>query len=96
MKPKMKKIINSYLDQRKYDHKEFEDYLDGIGEEFIREIHNYSKKICCKSITIFLKKPTDGYLIKFKWLSGNNTHKFIEKYDGQYTRCYSFIGSCIP
>ncbi len=96
MKPKMKKIINSYLDQRKYEHEEFEDYLQGIGEEFIREIHNYSKKICCNIITIFLKKPTDGYTITWKWLSGNNTHKFIEKYEGEYTRCLGIIGSCIP
>ena len=95
MKPKMKKIINSYLDQRKYEHKEFEDYIEGIGEEFIREIDNYSKKICCKSITIFLKQPTDGYSIIWKWLSGNNTHKFIEKYEGEYTKCLGIIGSCI-
>ena len=96
MKPKMKKILNSYLEQRKYEHEEFEDYSKGIQEEIKREICDYSKKICCNIIIIFLKKPTDGYSITWKWLSGNNTHKFIEKYDGQYTRCYSFIGSCIP
>ena len=96
MKPKMKKIINSYLDQRKYEHEEFEDYSKGIQEEIKREICDYSKKICCNIIIIFLKKPTDGYSITWKWLSGNNTHKFIEKYEGQYTKCLGIIGSCIP
>ena len=61
IKPKMKKTFNSYLFKRKYDHKEFEDYINGMGDEFEREIQNYGGKICSKIIIIFLKKPVYCY-----------------------------------
>ena len=96
IKPKMKKTINSYLVNRKYDHKEFEDYINGMGEEFVREIRNYSSKICSKIIIIILKKPVYGYTSTWKWLSGNNVHSFCEEYDGEYSRCLGIIGSCVP
>ncbi len=96
IKPKMKKAISTYLFKRKYDHEEFGDYINGMGDEFVREIENYGGQICSKIIIIFLKKPIYAYSFTWKWLSGNNTHKFFEKYDGEYTRCLGIIGSCIP
>ena len=96
IKPKMKKTFNSYLFKRKYDHKEFEDYINGMGDEFEREIQNYGGKICSKIIIIFLKKPVNCYSFTWKWLSGNKTNKFYEKYDGEYTGCLGIIGSCFP
>ena len=96
IKPKMKKTISTYLFKRKYDHEEFGDYINGMGDEFVREIRNYSTKICSKIIIIFLKKPVCVYSFTWKWLSGNNTNYFYEKYDGEYTRCLGIIGSCFP
>ena len=92
----MKKTFNSYLFKRKYDHKEFEDYINGMGDEFEREIQNYGGKICSKIFILFLKKPFYGYTCSWKWLSGNNIHSFCEKYDGEYSRCLGIIGSCVP
>ena len=96
IRPKMKKIIYNYLNKRKYEHEEFEEYIAGMGDEFVREIQNYSKKICSKIIIIFLKQPTYSYKITCKWLNGNNINTICEKYDGEYTRCLGIIGSCIP
>ena len=96
MRPKMKKIIKNYLDERRYEHKEFEYYIEGIGKEINREIKNLSQKICCKNITILMKNPTNGYSFKWSWLNGKNVHNFFEKYDGQYSKCLAIVGSCIP
>ena len=35
------KKMNAYLTQRIYQHEEFEDYIKGIGDEFVNEIKNY-------------------------------------------------------
>ena len=96
LKPKMRKTMLAYLDQRKYDHEEFRDYIKGMGEEFVREIKNSSQQICSKIIIIFFKSPVYGYYIDWKWLNGNNIHHFFEKYDGKYTKCLGIIGLCIP
>ena len=69
--------MNAYLAQRIYQHEEFEDYIKGMGDEFVNEIKNYSSEIC---FIIFIKKTVDVYSITLKWL--NNIYKFCEKYDG--------------
>ncbi len=76
----LKKTMNAYLAQRIIQHEEFEDYIKGMGDEFVNEIINYNTEICFKIIIIFIKKTVDVYSIIFKWL--NNIYKFCEKYDG--------------
>ena len=49
----LKKTMNAYLAQRIYQHEEFEDYIKGMGDEFVNEIKNYSSEIC---FIIFIKK----------------------------------------
>ena len=72
--------MNAYLAQRIYQHEEFEDYIKGMGDEFVNEIKNYSSEICFIIIIIFIKKTVNVYSITLKWL--NNIYKFCEKYDG--------------
>ena len=72
--------MNAYLDQRIYQHEEFEDYIKRMRDEFVNERINYSTEICFKIIIIFIKKTVDVYSITLKWL--NNIYKFCEKYDG--------------
>ena len=74
--------MNAYLAQSIYQHEEFEDYIKGMGDEFVNEIKNYSSEICFIIIIIFIKKPFDVYSIILKSLNGNNIYKFCEKYDG--------------
>ena len=50
---KSKKNMNAYVAQRIYKHEEFEDYIKGMGDEFVNEIKNYSSEIC---FIIFIKK----------------------------------------
>ena len=52
----LKKTMNAYLAQRIYQHEEFEDYIKGMGDEFVNEIKNYSSEICLTIIIIFIKK----------------------------------------
>ena len=96
IRPKMKKIINNYLEGRKYEHKEFQIYVEGIGKEINREIHNLSKKVCCNNLVILMKKPTNGYSFRWNWLNGKNVEHFVEKYDGQFSKCLAILGYCIP
>ena len=94
IRPKICKTMKNYLFQREYKHEEFKDYIEGMGDEFEREVLTY-KTICSKIIIIFFKKPTNGYTVTWNWLSGNNINKFNEIYEGEYTRCLGIIGSCI-
>ena len=48
--------MNAYLAQSIYQHEEFEDYIKGMGDEFVNEIKNYSSEICLTIIIIFIKK----------------------------------------
>ena len=96
LQPKIKKIFYNYLEGRKYDHKEFDFYVEGIGEEIRRETKNFSKNLSSNFITILIKKPSYNYNFTWNWLNGNNTHKIFEKYNGQYSECKVIIASCIP
>ena len=96
VRPKMKKIMKNYLEGRTYEHNDFQYYVEGIGKEIKREIHNLTKKVCCKNITILMKKPTNDYCYCWNWLNGKNVHHFAEKYEGQYSKCLAIVGNCIP
>jgi len=96
LKLKMKKIFHNYLEGRKYEHKEFDFYVKGIGEEIRRETNKFSQKMCNNITTILMKKPSSGYNFTWNWLNGNNTHKISEKYDGLYSKCTVIIATCFP
>ncbi len=48
--------MNAYLAQRIYQHEEFEDYIKGMGDEFVNEIKNYSSEICLTIYNNIYKK----------------------------------------
>ena len=97
LRPTMKKIIKKYLNGRMYEHKEFNNYVQTIGNEIKEEIQYLSKKVYFNNITVLSEnKSIDDVRCCYIWLSGKNVHDFIENYEGQYSKCFAFVGSCIP